>query len=153
MQSRWEYQLPTKIQFGPGELRKLGETARQFGRSALLVGYRDRKGLEETYDRAARSLVDAGLAVTKFYEISPDPDGEPAVEGGRRVAESGADVVVGPEGGYPVESRCPATPPEDPAGKLARNAVESTLKPLEWTPQEIDEPAQKGLFGEILETG
>lgn len=104
MQSRWEYQLPTKIQFGPGELRKLGETARQFGRSALLVGYRDREGLEETYARAARSLVDAGLSVTEFCEIPPDPDGELAVEGARRVAESGVDVVVGLGGGSPIDA-------------------------------------------------
>lgn len=55
--------------------------------------------------------------------------------------------------GLPGRVELPGDAPEDLAGKLARNAVESTLKPLEWTPREIDEPTLKGLFGEILESG
>jgi alcohol dehydrogenase class IV len=56
----WEFQLPTRVQFGRGGLRKLGEVAKELGGSALLVGYRDRTGLEETYARAHRALEGAG---------------------------------------------------------------------------------------------
>jgi len=55
--------------------------------------------------------------------------------------------------GLPGRVEVPDDAPEDLAGKLARNAVESTLKPLEWTPREIDEPTLKGLFDEIIESG
>ena len=54
--------------------------------------------------------------------------------------------------GLPDRVDVPHDAPEDLAAKLARNAVESTLKPLEWTPRNIDEPTLKGLFDEILES-
>jgi alcohol dehydrogenase class IV len=52
--------------------------------------------------------------------------------------------------GLPSRVEVPQDAPEDLAGKLARNAVESTSKPLRGTPREIDEPALKALFEEIL---
>ncbi len=104
MLPNWEFQLPTRIQFGRGGLKKLGEVAGQFGRSVLLVGYRDRSGMEETYARAARSLSDRGLAVVEFFEVPPDPDAELAVEGARRAAESGSEVVVGLGGGSSIDA-------------------------------------------------
>jgi alcohol dehydrogenase class IV len=85
-------------------LRKLGEVAGEFGRSVLLVGYHDRTALEETYARAARSLSDRGLAVVEFFHVPPDPDAELAVEGARRAAESGVDVVVGLGGGSAIDA-------------------------------------------------
>ena len=104
MLRNWEFQLPTRIQFGRGGLKKLGEVAGQFGSSALLVGYQDRSGMEETYARAARSLSDRGLAVVEFFEVPPDPDAELAVEGARRAAESGSEVVVGLGGGSSIDA-------------------------------------------------
>ena len=62
MLHNWEFQLPTQIQFGCGGLENLGAAAGEFGKSALLVGYRDRTGLEETYARASRALSRGGLA-------------------------------------------------------------------------------------------
>lgn len=104
MPNRWEFQLPTRIQFGRGNLRKLGEIAKGFGDSAMLVGYRDRSGLDETYEKAARLLNEAGLKVTEFFEIPPDPEAELAVEGARLAKEAGVDVVVGLGGGSPIDA-------------------------------------------------
>jgi len=104
MLSRWEFRIPTQIQFGRGNLRKLGETARQFGSSAVLVGYRDTTGLEDVYSKATRSLADAGLTVTEFLEIPPDPDAELASQGAAQAARVGADVVVGLGGGSPIDA-------------------------------------------------
>ena len=33
----FEFQMPTKIVFGAGEVKKTGEVAREFGKKALLV--------------------------------------------------------------------------------------------------------------------
>ena len=52
--------------------------------------------------------------------------------------------------GLPSKVRVPDDAPDDLAAKLAKNAFESTLKPLEWTPREIDEATLKKLFDEIL---
>ena len=104
MQRNWEFQLPTRIRFGRGRLKKLGEEAKQFGNSAMLVGYGDRTGLEGTYARAAQSLAEAGLTVAEYFEIPPDPDAELAIEGARRAAEIGTDVVVGLGGGSVIDA-------------------------------------------------
>lgn len=60
---RWEFELPTRVQFGRGRLALLGEVAAEYGKSAMLVGYADRTGLEEIYARAEKLLSQAGVAV------------------------------------------------------------------------------------------
>lgn len=82
----------------------MGEIAGEFGKSAFLVGYADRTGLEETYARAARALADAGLAVTEFFEVPPDPEADLALEGARRLNAAGADVVIGLGGGSVIDA-------------------------------------------------
>lgn len=104
MLRNWEFQLPTRIQFGSGGLRKLGEVARQFGTSAFLVGYADRTGLEETYAKASRSLGEAGMTVAEFFQVPPDPEAELAMEGTERLKEAGADVVIGLGGGSVIDA-------------------------------------------------
>ena len=104
MQRSWAFQLSTRIQFGRGGARKLGEVAGEFGGSAFLVGYSDRAGLEETYARAAKALADAGLTVAEFFDVPPDPEAELALEGARRLNEAGADVVIGLGGGSVIDA-------------------------------------------------
>lgn len=100
----WLFQLPTRIQFGRGGARKLGEIAGEFGKAAFLVGYRDQTGLEETYARATRTLRDAGLTVAEFFDVPPDPEADLALEGARRLNEAGADVVIGLGGGSVIDA-------------------------------------------------
>ncbi len=104
MPRNWDFQLPTRIQFGRRGLRKLGETAGEFGQSAFLVGYRDRTGMEETYARGAESLRKAGLTVAEFFDVPPDPEAELALEGTRRLKDAGADVVVALGGGSVIDA-------------------------------------------------
>lgn len=104
MLRNWEFQMPTQVQFGRGGLRRLGRAAAKLGKSALLVGYRGSQTLEPVYARAARSLTEAGLTVTEFFEVPPDPDAAVAVEGARRATEAGADVVVGLGGGSVIDA-------------------------------------------------
>jgi alcohol dehydrogenase class IV len=94
MPAHWEFSLPTRIRFGRGGLRKLGDAARELGTSAF----------EETYARAARSLGEAGLSVAEFFEVPPDPEADLALEGARRMAEAGVDVVVGLGGGSVIDA-------------------------------------------------
>ena len=104
MARQWEYQLPTRVQFGRGGVKKLGEVAREFGTSALLVGYQDQTGLETVYARARKTLTEAGLAVVSFDQVPPDPNAELGAEGARLAAEAGVDVVVGLGGGSVIDA-------------------------------------------------
>ncbi len=100
----WEFQLPTRVVFGPGSLRRLGPCAREFGQSALLVGYRHAPELEDAYERAARLLEKAGLRVTVFREVDGDPDAALPEIGARRAVEAGAEVVVALGGGSALDA-------------------------------------------------
>ncbi len=104
MPGQWEYQLPTRIQFGKGSIGNLGSAAKEFGTKALLVGYRDRTGMEKIYDRAAKLLADAGVAVTEFFEIPPDPDAELGLRGAELAKQAGVDVVIGLGGGSAIDA-------------------------------------------------
>jgi alcohol dehydrogenase class IV len=100
----WEFQLPTRVVFGRGGRRKLGTLAGEFGRSALLVGYRDRTGLEEAYRRAENVLRGEGLGVSTFYEVAPDPDAESIVAGAQAAVEASAEVIVALGGGSVIDA-------------------------------------------------
>jgi alcohol dehydrogenase class IV len=100
----WQFQLPTRIHFGRGRLRELGELAAAFGGNAMLVGYADPGGLEPTYLRAGELLGKAGLSVTEFFEVPPDPGAELAAEGAALARAAGVDVVVAVGGGSVIDA-------------------------------------------------
>lgn len=99
MSPTWEFQLTTRVHFGPGGLRNLGELAAPLGTTALLVGYRDQDGMERHYDRAVRALTMAGVHVAPFFQVLPEPDARMPVEGGHAARHAGAEVIVGLGGG------------------------------------------------------
>ena len=69
----FEYHNPTRLIFSAGALSRLGELAAQYGQRALLVtggGSVKRNG---TFDRALKSLTDAGVAVFECDGVEPNP--------------------------------------------------------------------------------
>ncbi|NUQ66537.1 MAG: iron-containing alcohol dehydrogenase, partial [Pirellulales bacterium] len=103
MPRSWEFELPTRIQFGRGGLKRLGETIRPLGRSALLVGYREQSGLEDRYQRATASLEKTGVAVSCFG-VDPEPDAESILDGAAAARDGGIDVVVALGGGSVIDA-------------------------------------------------
>lgn len=95
----WQFQVPTQIHFGRGALRELGEAVRPLAATVLLVGYRERVGMEESYDRAVHTLQKAGLAVQTFFRVSEEPGEEIILEGARRAVVDHAQAIVGLGGG------------------------------------------------------
>ena len=104
MLRNWEFQLPTRVVFGRGGRRKLGSLAGEFGRSALLVGYRDRTGLEEAYRRAENVLRGEGLGIATFFEVAPEPAAESLIAGSRVAVEASAEVIVALGGGSVIDA-------------------------------------------------
>ena len=95
-------QWPGKLVFGPGRLATLGDEAKALGRRAFLATTRDLTALGLT--GRARSLLEAaGLAVTVYDDVQPDPTCV-AVDSATAAARgAGCDLVVGLGGGSAID--------------------------------------------------
>lgn len=99
----WEFEWPTRVQFGRGGLRRLGETARLLGAKALLVGYRDRAGLEEVYVQAEASLQKAGVAFS-YLGVDPEPAADSILQAAEQAKAAEAELVVAVGGGSVIDA-------------------------------------------------
>ena len=93
---------PGKLVFGAGRLASLGEEARSLGRRAFLATTPELSALGVT-DRVQRLLETAGLAVTRFDGVKPDPTCL-AVDRASALARAAAcDLVIGLGGGSAID--------------------------------------------------
>jgi len=95
----FEFSLPTQLVFGPGELKRIGELAAKIGSHAFLVT--GRRAMKELgiLERAVDLLQRAGLKVTVFDRIEPNPLVSTVNEGGVQAQKVGANLVIGIGGG------------------------------------------------------
>ncbi len=95
----FEYHNPTRLIFGTGTLSRLGETASQFGKRALLVtggGSVKRSGI---FDRALERLSDAGIAVFECEGVEPNPRITSVKRGAAIARDNDCDLVIALGGG------------------------------------------------------
>lgn len=69
----FEWNLPTKIVYGPGELSQLGELSIEFGRKAFLATYRPDENFAGILEKTLSSLKEAGIEVTIFDRVKLNP--------------------------------------------------------------------------------
>lgn len=94
---------PGRIVFGAGKLAALGEEAKALGgRHVLVVTTKDLVNLGVA-ERAERALRDAGLAVTRFDDVQPDPTCEAVDRAAAAVRAAGADLLVALGGGSAID--------------------------------------------------
>lgn len=103
MLKQWSFRLSTEIQFGPGSIRRLGDAAQVFGWNALMVGYRNQSGMEETYQKAVRSLHKARVKAVPFFEVEAEPDAECVERGVELARQNYVELVVGVGGGSVID--------------------------------------------------
>lgn len=96
--------MPTRILFGAGRVSEVGEEAAAFGKRAMLVTYKDVRGLEETVETATSYLKEAGLSVTEYAEVEPDPPTEIINRGAGIAREKGIEVMIGLGGGSAIDA-------------------------------------------------
>ncbi|GAC1638164.1 MAG: iron-containing alcohol dehydrogenase [Chloroflexota bacterium] len=93
------YTMPTRVVFGTGAIESAGEEAARLGRHALVVtgtAFARRSGLIDTL----RSSLDAaGVRVTLFDELSPNPRVGAIDDGGNLARRASTDFVLGLGGG------------------------------------------------------
>ncbi len=92
-----------RLVFGPGTVRRLPELVRSVGGEAAHIV--TDKGLVAAgvCARVEEALRAAGIAVSVYDEVLPDPSIDVARACGARVRESGAACVVGLGGGSPID--------------------------------------------------
>lgn len=100
----FEFQNPTRLVFGAGSLTRLGEFAAQLGKRALLVtggGSVKRNG---TFDRAVKSLSDAGVSVFECPGVEPNPRISSVRRGVAAARENGCDLIIALGGGSTMDA-------------------------------------------------
>ncbi len=98
------YQRPTKLIFGKGTVKQVGENAVRFGRRILLVtGGSSLKRLGY-YDKIVESLQEAGLEIFELAGIKPNPNIDKVREGIQICRENQIDLVLGAGGGSVIDS-------------------------------------------------
>src|SRR5258706_5002730 len=97
----WSY--PTRVVFGVGAARETGNEAKRLGVTKALV-VTDRgvvaAGLLGPIDEALRR---AGLSVTTFADVEPNPVEKNVHAGVKAFRESGAEIIVAVGGGSPLD--------------------------------------------------
>ena len=95
----FEFYNPTHLIFGAGSLARLGDAAKRYGQKALLVtggGSVKRNG---TFDRAVKSLTDAGVSIAECSGVEPNPRITTVRRGAQIARDEGCDVIVALGGG------------------------------------------------------
>lgn len=101
--NNFDYDVPTKVLFGKGQIARLGEAVSLYGTRALLVyggGSIKRMGL---YDAVLRQLKENGVSVVELAGVEPNPKIESVREGVRLCREKKLDVVLAVGGGSSID--------------------------------------------------
>ncbi len=101
---QFNFQNPTRINFGAGKLSELGTEAGTYGKKALLVtggGSVKRNG---TFDRALESLKAAGVSAVECAGVEPNPRLSTVLRGAQIARDEGCDVVVALGGGSTMDA-------------------------------------------------
>jgi len=100
----FEWNLPTNIVYGHGELSRLGNLSNGFGRRAFLATYRPNDKRAWILEKAVSSLEEAGIEVTIFDRIEPNPRTETVDQGVQLFLQSKSDFVVALGGGSVIDA-------------------------------------------------
>ena len=100
----FDYDPRTRLVYGPGRLDRLGTLAKELGGTHVLLctdpGIRDAGHV----DRAVRRLRDAGLDVTLFDDIHPNPTTDDVDRGVDRARQANVDLLIGLGGGSSMDT-------------------------------------------------
>jgi len=103
------FEMPTKAIFGRGVASQVGRFARELGGTrAMIVADRGVFALGIA-DRLSADLQDAGLAVTVFDHVQPNPRDIHCIEAAEMALEASVDLFIGVGGGSSIDTaKCAA---------------------------------------------
>ncbi len=95
----FDYQLRPRIIFGPGVVARLGPLAREIGCSRALVVSDPGVVAAGLFDAGKNSLIDAGIEVMGFHDLSENPTNLHVETGLQTAQEFQPDLMIGLGGG------------------------------------------------------
>lgn len=101
--SRFVYDIPTKVYFGPDQLGNLGPELAKYGKKVLMTyggGSIKKNGL---YDRAVEEIKQAGLELFELSGIDPNPRVSSVNAGADICKKEGIDVILAVGGGSTID--------------------------------------------------
>lgn len=101
---KFTWQLPTKIMFGVGEATKIGEEAKALGGKRVLVVSDPILSKIGLVDKINGYLEQAGLAVTVYDGVEPNPTVDVVEKGLAQARDFDCNVLVGLGGGSSIDA-------------------------------------------------
>lgn len=95
--------IPTRLSFGPGQFATAGQIAREYGRRALVVTYRNPGPLASRLEQLLTLLKEAGLETVLFDQAEPNPLTTTADAGAALARSEGCNLVVALGGGSAID--------------------------------------------------
>ncbi|MDR7301241.1 iron-containing alcohol dehydrogenase [Haloactinomyces albus] len=99
-----ELDVPTHVDFGRGELDRIGDHARAQGTCALVVTGRTTAKAHGYLDRVLASLESSGVRSTVFDRVSANPRSDEVEAAAEQARRNGCDLVVGLGGGSALDA-------------------------------------------------
>ncbi len=95
----FEYYNPVKVIYGPGEVKRIGEEASQYGKNALIISYSVVNFYGDLFERIHKSLTEHGMTYTDCFVATANPKLSEARKAIALGKEKNADVIIGIGGG------------------------------------------------------
>lgn len=95
----FDFQLRTRVVFGPGSLSRLGQLAGDLGATRALLVSDAGIAASGYVDRAQALLGEAGIAAFRFHDFDSNPDSRMVQAGSALAAASQVDAIVAIGGG------------------------------------------------------
>jgi len=100
----YTFYSPTRIIFGEGALKRIGEEAKKFGERVLVATGKSSSKKSGSLDEVIESLTSQNLKVEVFDRVEPDPSVETVEEGVKVAKKCNVDLLVGLGGGSAMDS-------------------------------------------------
>jgi len=100
----FEFYLPTRINFGPGVVEKVGEEAKLLGKRAFVVTGRKSARKMGFLEKVGKSLKKQEIAPISFEKVEPNPSIQTAQEGANLAKKERCDLIIGLGGGSPMDT-------------------------------------------------
>ena len=99
----FNYSIPTKVYFGKGKIKELGNIAKSYGRKALLVYGGGSIKTNGIYDAAVEKLKESEIQYVELSGVEPNPRITSVEKGVKLCRENDVDMIIPIGGGSTID--------------------------------------------------